>query len=111
MAEFEMKCPHCGEELTVQSEWNGMDVECPSCKKTFKVVPTPKSNRELKKYLAQCDRKNKKDLDQVNGLMKLCGILVLLGIVGVILPSPLDSICWIILGILFVLYIVGCCFS
>ena len=33
MAEFEIECPHCGEKLTVQSEWNGMEAECPSCKK------------------------------------------------------------------------------
>ena len=111
MAEFEMKCPHCGDELTVQSEWNGMEVECPSCKKTFKVMPTPKSNREIKKYLAKCDRENKKNLDQVNSLGKLVGVIVLLAIVAVILPSPLDSICWIVCGILCVLYIVGCCFS
>ena len=111
MAEFEMKCPHCGDELTVQSEWNGMEVECPSCKKTFKVMPTPKSNREIKKYLAKSDRENKKNLDQVNGLRNLVGILVFLAIVAVVLPSPLDTICWIVFIILFLIYIAGCCFS
>ena len=37
MAEFEMKCPHCGTQLTVQDDWAGMDAECPACKKTFKI--------------------------------------------------------------------------
>ena len=106
-----MKCPHCGDELTVQSEWNGMNVECPSCGQSFKVMPTPKSNRELKKYLAHCDRESKKTLDQVNGLRNLVGILVLLGILAFVLPSPLDTICWIVFIILFLIYIAGCCFS
>ena len=38
MAEFEMKCPHCGEKLTVQEEWAGMNGECPSCKKSFTIA-------------------------------------------------------------------------
>ena len=41
MAEFEMKCPHCGELLTVQDDWAGMDAECPSCEKTFKIDLKP----------------------------------------------------------------------
>ena len=41
MAEFEMKCPHCGAELTVQEEWIGMEVECPQCKNTFSVQGNP----------------------------------------------------------------------
>ena len=31
MAEFEMECPHCGEKLTVQDEWAGMEATCPFC--------------------------------------------------------------------------------
>lgn len=111
MSEFQMKCPHCGDELNVQSEWTGMDVACPSCKKTFKVVPSATSNREIKKYLAQCDRQNKKNLDQVNSLGKMCGIGILLTILACILPSPLSSICWVVVGILFLVYIGACYFS
>ena len=39
MADFEMKCPHCGSALVAQDEWVGLDVECPSCGKTFRVEP------------------------------------------------------------------------
>ncbi len=55
MAEFEMKCPHCGTQLTVQDDWAGMDVECPSCKKSFKIdlkpgkLPDPKKAKVLAK--------------------------------------------------------------
>ena len=38
MAEFEVKCPHCGVELIVPEEWAGMDGECPSCKKSFTIA-------------------------------------------------------------------------
>lgn len=38
MAEFEIKCPHCGESLEVQDEWVGMETTCPVCGKDF-VIP------------------------------------------------------------------------
>lgn len=38
MAEFEVKCPHCGVELIVPEEWAGMDGESPSCKKSFTIA-------------------------------------------------------------------------
>ena len=37
MAEFETKCPHCQSILSVQDDWIGMEVECPTCKQTFTV--------------------------------------------------------------------------
>ena len=37
MAEFITKCPHCNAELQAQDEWNGMEVECPQCQKTFTI--------------------------------------------------------------------------
>ena len=40
-AAFEMKCPHCSTAAEVQSEWIGMEVECPLCKKTFTVEKKP----------------------------------------------------------------------
>ena len=39
MADFEMKCPHCGSALVAQDEWVGLDVECPGCAKSFRVEP------------------------------------------------------------------------
>ena len=37
MAEFITKCPHCQNDLRVEDEWDGMDVDCPICSKTFTV--------------------------------------------------------------------------
>ena len=37
MAEFITKCPHCNNDLQVQDEWDGIEVECPICSKTFTV--------------------------------------------------------------------------
>ena len=37
MAEFITKCPHCQNDLQVEDEWDGMDVDCPICSKTFTV--------------------------------------------------------------------------
>lgn len=43
MAEFITKCPHCNNDLQVQDEWDGIEVECPICSKTFTVrKPSPK---------------------------------------------------------------------
>ena len=43
MAEFITKCPHCNNNLQVQDEWDGIEVECPICSKTFTVrKPSPK---------------------------------------------------------------------
>ena len=38
MAKFMQLCPFCRQQLEVQDEWIGMDVECPSCGKTFPVA-------------------------------------------------------------------------
>lgn len=35
MAEFITKCPHCNNDLQVQDEWLGMELECPMCKNKF----------------------------------------------------------------------------
>ena len=44
MGTFNTKCPHCGVTAEVQSEWVGMEVECPECRKTF-VIPPPASQK------------------------------------------------------------------
>ena len=33
----ETKCPHCHAGLQIQAEWIGMNVECPQCKREFKI--------------------------------------------------------------------------
>ena len=35
MALITVNCPHCGKELSAQSEWNGMNIGCPSCSQNF----------------------------------------------------------------------------
>ena len=42
MAEFVIECPHCGEKLEAEDGMAGMEVECPSCEKTFVVPQKPK---------------------------------------------------------------------
>lgn len=56
MAEFEINCPHCGEELTVQKEWVGKEGKCPSCKKTFTIsLKHRKFPRPGKKSSGNCN--------------------------------------------------------
>ena len=52
MAEFITKCPHCNNDLQVQDEWIGMEVECPICHNTFVIAnPTavPDSKKNIKR--------------------------------------------------------------
>ena len=35
MAEKNIGCPHCGQELSIEEQYLGMEVECPTCHKTF----------------------------------------------------------------------------
>ena len=45
MAEFIIKCPHCNNDLQIQDEWIGMEVECPICHNKFVIAaPTAVSN-------------------------------------------------------------------
>ena len=48
MAEFVMKCPHCQAELAAAEEWRGMEVECPTCQKTFTVPARQREAFEAK---------------------------------------------------------------
>ena len=41
MSMVETKCPHCHAGLQIQEEWIGMDVECPECKREFKIRKDP----------------------------------------------------------------------
>ena len=45
MAEFVIECPHCGEATTVDTDWAGMEVDCPSCSNPF-IVPGTEENTE-----------------------------------------------------------------
>ena len=40
MSEFETKCPKCQSPLSVQEEWIGMTVACPTCNHSF-TIPRP----------------------------------------------------------------------
>ena len=56
MAEFNIKCPHCGEQLAVQEEWAGMDAECPACKRTFTITLKPRKLPDpRKKSFGNCN--------------------------------------------------------
>ncbi|MBQ7207124.1 MAG: hypothetical protein IJS01_04935 [Lentisphaeria bacterium] len=35
MAEKNISCPHCGQELSIEEQYLGMEVECPTCRKSF----------------------------------------------------------------------------
>lgn len=37
MADFTFSCPLCGKHLRVESEWAGMEIECPNCNQTITV--------------------------------------------------------------------------
>lgn len=51
-----MECPHCGEKLTIQERWIGMEGKCPSCKKTFTIdLPTDKLPGPGKKSSGNCN--------------------------------------------------------
>lgn len=38
--EFKFACPHCGQHLSAELDWVGMEIECPACGKTL-IVPHP----------------------------------------------------------------------
>lgn len=42
MAQQEIFCPHCQQALTIETDWIGMELECPACKKNF-TIPAPAS--------------------------------------------------------------------
>lgn len=39
MAEFSAKCPHCGQAITAEDDWKGLEAECPTCQKTLILEP------------------------------------------------------------------------
>lgn len=41
MAEFTAKCPHCSAELVAEEDWIGMEVECPTCSRSFILAKEP----------------------------------------------------------------------
>ena len=41
MAEKTIFCPHCNEELALDEEYLGMEVECPVCQKAFVAQQKP----------------------------------------------------------------------
>ena len=43
MSRFTSSCPFCQSELELDSNWLGMEVECPECKKSFKVTAPDKN--------------------------------------------------------------------
>lgn len=45
MAKFSVKCPACGESITCDDEWRGMNLECPYCKQNF-TAPRKKTPRQ-----------------------------------------------------------------
>lgn len=47
MSEMTYKCPFCGGEFLVESEWCGMSVECPHCQRSVKIgTPLPPDAEE-----------------------------------------------------------------
>ena len=67
MAEFITKCPHCQNDLQVEDEWDGMDVDCPICSKTFTVrKPSAKrvnGNSHNKSRLSYADDQKSRMMD------------------------------------------------
>ena len=58
---FNVNCPHCNELLQVEEEWCGMNLECPSCGKSFELeknVNTPIINNSPKLKLNNIGDKN-----------------------------------------------------
>ncbi|MBI5386309.1 MAG: hypothetical protein HZA90_16690 [Verrucomicrobia bacterium] len=39
--DINFKCPHCGQDLTVDASGAGMQIECPACAKSIEVPPAP----------------------------------------------------------------------
>ena len=40
MATFNFNCPQCGNLLSGEDEWRGMETQCPECKKNIVIPPT-----------------------------------------------------------------------
>ncbi len=38
---FKFACPHCGQHLEAEPDWEGMESECPECGETLTVPPPP----------------------------------------------------------------------
>ena len=45
--EFTLVCPHCGQHLSAELDWVGVEMECPTCGKTL-IVPHPDSIKQNK---------------------------------------------------------------
>ena len=44
MAEITIKCPHCQNDVTIQEEWNGLELVCPICQQNFVAQIPPAIN-------------------------------------------------------------------
>lgn len=47
MATFTFNCPQCGNLLSGEEEWRGMETQCPYCQKTI-IIPLPLSSIQVK---------------------------------------------------------------
>ena len=57
MAEFKIRCPHCDAELLAEDRWLGIEVQCPSCRRTFiaeKKVPKSPDAIPKQDYKTRC---------------------------------------------------------
>ncbi|MBE6356655.1 MAG: hypothetical protein E7058_06040 [Lentisphaerae bacterium] len=45
---FRINCPHCGQELEVQDDWQGMNSSCPTCQNNF-IIPVLSAPVDTKK--------------------------------------------------------------
>ena len=45
MALFVTACPHCQQDITLDDQWNGLEVECPLCNGVI-TVSIPESSQE-----------------------------------------------------------------
>ena len=49
MASFKSNCPNCQTELELDTDWSGMEVECPACSAPFTVPSAPASRPVARK--------------------------------------------------------------
>ena len=102
MAEFNIKCPHCGEEPEAGDEWIGTEVECPDCEKTFVVPQKPKpilkkagrplpGKSEDRLFRAEV-KQIQREVDKGNRFLGIFSFAILVGVILIALDIPF---CWL----------------
>lgn len=81
---FTFNCPHCGQPLEAETDWVGLECDCPSCGRVIQIPTTNKIADNGKS--AKCDESPQKEQENSNegiGLGPKGAVFILLGVVAI----------------------------